>query len=62
MRRVRVLRRIKGVTLRDMMRNYDIRSEMGVESILLLIGRNQLRWYEHIMRMEETRQPVKYHK
>lgn len=58
---MRVLRRIKGVTLRDRMRNYDIRSEMGVESIPLFIERSQLRWYEHITRMEETRQPVKYH-
>ena len=53
---------IKGVTLRDRLRNDDIRNELDVESIVLFIEKSQLKWYGHVMRMEETRQPVKYHK
>ena len=59
---MRVLRLIKGVTRRNKLRNYDIRIELEVEPILIFIERNQLRWYDHVMRMDENRTPVKYYK
>ena len=59
---MRVLRQIKGVTRRDRLRNDDIREELNVESVLVFIERSQLRWYGHVMRMDQNRQPVKYYK
>ncbi|XP_076045633.1 uncharacterized protein LOC143027846 [Oratosquilla oratoria] len=42
---MRVLRIIYGVTRRDRIRNEVIRAELGVESVLELVQRGQLRWY-----------------
>lgn len=58
---MRVLRLIKGVTRRDRLSNDDIRNELNIESILEFVERNQLRWYGHVMRMEEERYPAKYY-
>ena len=57
---MRVLRLILGITLRDRIRNEVVREKLEVESILDFIERCQLRWYGHVMRMEETRYPKKY--
>ena len=59
---MRILRLIKGVTRRDRLRNDDIREELDVEPILHFVERAQLRWYGHVMRMEENRGPLKYYK
>ena len=32
-----------------------------MEPKLIFIGRNQLRWYGHVMRRDENRTPVKYY-
>ena len=58
---MKVLRLIRRVTRRDRLRNDDIREELGVESILKIIERGQLRWFGHVKRMEETRYPRKYY-
>ena len=42
-----MLRRIKGVTLRDKVKSVDIRKELGVNSIKEKLRRMRLRWYEH---------------
>ena len=51
---MRMLRRIRGVTLRDRMRSNDIRSELGVENITSRIRTSRLRWFGHVKRMKET--------
>ena len=51
---MRMLRRIRGVTLRDRMRSEDIRRELRVESITAKIRTARLRWYGHVRRMEEN--------
>ena len=51
---MRMLRRIKGVTLRDRVKSVDIRKELGVSSIQEKVREISLRWYGHIQRMEEN--------
>ena len=57
---MRVVRLIKGVTRRDRLRNDDIREELDIESVLEFVDRSKLRWYGHIMRMDQERYPAKY--
>ena len=47
-----MLRRIKGVTLRDKVKSVDIRKELGVNSIQEKVREMRLRWYGHMQRME----------
>ena len=51
---MRMLRRIKGITLRDRVRSVDIRKELGVSSIQEKVREMKLRWYGHMQRMEEN--------
>ena len=51
---MRMLRRIKGVTLRDKVKSVDIRKELGVNSIQEKVREMRLRWYGHMQRMEEN--------
>ena len=51
---MRMLRRIKGVTLRDKVKRVDIRKELGVNSIQEKVREMILRWYGHMQRMEEN--------
>ena len=57
---MRVLRLIKGVTRLDRIRNVDIRRELAIDDILESIERGQLRWYGHVMRMEDSRFPKQF--
>ena len=50
---MRMLRRIKGVTLRDRQRSDEIRRELGVENITFKARQSRLRWYGHTLRMDE---------
>ena len=50
---MRMLRRIKGVTLRDRVKSVDIRKELGVSSIQEKVREMRLRWYGYMQRMEE---------
>jgi len=45
------LRRVAGVSLRDKVRGSVIREGLGVEPLLLRVGRSQLRWFGHLVRM-----------
>ena len=49
-----MLRRIKGVTLKDKVKSVDIRKELGVTSIQEKAREMRLRWYGHMQRMEEN--------
>ena len=51
---MRMLRRIKGVTLRDRVKSVDIRKELGVSSIQEKVREMRLRWHGHMQRMEEN--------
>lgn len=53
---MKYLRRIKGINRTDRVRNQDVREELGIESVLTVIERNQLRWYGHLNRMGDNRQ------
>ena len=57
---MRVLRLIKGVTRLDRIRNEDIRRELGIDKILELVERGQLRWYGLVKRMEDSRYPKQF--
>ena len=50
---MRMLRRIKGVTLRDKVKSMDIRQELGVNSIQENVREIRL-WYGHMQKMEEN--------
>ena len=51
---MRMLRRIKGVTLRDKVKSVDIRKKLGVNSIQEKVREMRLRWCGHMQRMEEN--------
>ena len=51
---MRMLRRSKGVTLRDKVKSVDIRNELGVNSIQENVRETRLRWFRHMQRMEEN--------
>ena len=57
---MRVLRLIMGVTSRDQMRNSRIGEELKVTPLLEDTERGKLRWYGHVIRMEEERKQKKY--
>ena len=52
---MRMLRRIKGVTLSDRVKSVDIRKELGVSSIQEKVREMRLCWYGHMQRMEENK-------
>ena len=49
-----MLRRILGVTLKDMKRSEDIRQEVGVACINDKVREARLRWNGHVARREEN--------
>ena len=49
---MRMLRRIKGVALRDKVKSVDIRKELGVNSIQKKVREIRLRWSGHLQRMK----------
>ena len=51
---MRMLIRIKDVTLRDTVKSVDIRKELGVNSIQEKVRKMRLRQYGHMQRMEES--------
>ena len=51
---MRMLRRIKGVTLRDKVKSVDIIKGPRVKSVQEKVSEMRLRWYGHMQRMEEN--------
>ena len=56
---MRMLRRIRGVTRTDRMRNQDLRNELGISNIKDKVREKRLGWYGHVQRMEEDNQVKK---
>lgn len=55
---MKYLRRVKGVTRRDRIRNDDIRAELNIKSVQEYIEQRQLGWWGHLQRLNST-VPVK---
>ena len=55
---LRTLRWLMGVSLREIRRSEDIRAEAGVVPIVEKVRETNLRWFGHMIRMEED-DPVK---
>jgi Reverse transcriptase (RNA-dependent DNA polymerase)/Endonuclease-reverse transcriptase len=55
---MKYLRRVKGITRRDRVRNEAVREELNVEPIMTKIKIQQLKWFGHLTRMHKNR-PVK---
>lgn len=53
---MKYLRGVKGISRRDKIRNEAVRSELNVEPILKSIEKQHLKWFGHIVRMEDERQ------
>ena len=51
------LRKIVGLTLLDKVKSADIRESLNIKSLLLRLERSQLRWYGHVTRMSQEKQP-----
>ena len=51
---MRMLRRIKGLTLRDKVKSVNIRKELAMNGIQEIVREMRLRWYGHMQRMEEN--------
>ena len=56
---MRMLRRMKGVTLSDRVKSVDIRKELGVSSIQEKVREIRLRWYGHMQRMKKAKGETK---
>ena len=54
---MKFLRSIAGVSKMEKLRSCDIRKKLGVESLHYKIGRDRLRWYGHLRRMNPDRVP-----
>lgn len=53
---MKYLRRVRGVTRRDRIRNTEIRKDLNVKPMAEFIEERQLGWWGHLQRMEGTRQ------
>ena len=45
------LRKVRGLSLLDKIKNTNIRQSLNIEPLLLRIERSQLRWYGHVTQM-----------
>lgn len=53
---MKYLRRVKGITRRDRIRNDSVREELEIEPIHNAIEKQKLKWFGHICRMSDNRQ------
>lgn len=56
---MKYLRRVKGITRRDRIRNEAVRNELKIEPILERVEKQQLSWFGHLVRMGQDRQVKK---
>uniref|UniRef100_A0A1Y1M0F5 Reverse transcriptase domain-containing protein n=2 Tax=Photinus pyralis TaxID=7054 RepID=A0A1Y1M0F5_PHOPY len=53
---MKYLRRVKGITRMDRIRNEAVREELEIESIIDMTEKQKLKWFGHICRMDNDRQ------
>lgn len=56
---MKFLRRIAGKTRRDCIRNERIREDLDVAPVMEVLETRQLKWFGHVIRMEDHRDPLK---
>jgi hypothetical protein len=59
---MKYLRRVKGCTRLDQIRNKDIRNELGISPLSEKITQYRNKWRTHLQRMEHTRIPLQAYK
>jgi hypothetical protein len=50
---MRCVRSMTGNSLRDRIRNEDLRKRLGIEAAIYYIKRQQIKWFEHVIRQRE---------
>jgi hypothetical protein len=58
----KLLRPLAGYTLRDHKYNDNIRSELGVQSIMEILDIYRTNWHDHLLRMEPYRVPLQVYR
>ena len=53
---MKYLRKVKGITRRDRVRNEQVREELNIEPIISTIEKQQMKWLGHLHRMTDERQ------
>lgn len=54
---MRYFRRVAGKTRRDRVRNQTLRTNLQVQPLTEVVDRNKMRWFGHLVRMEDQRIP-----
>ena len=54
---MKCLRRMIGITRRDLLRNEDIRKKVGTTSVLDFIKKQQIKWFGHVSRLPSDSAP-----
>jgi len=42
------------VKVKDRVPTKELRERLGIDDIILILQQNRLRWYEHVLRKEDT--------
>jgi len=51
---MRMVRWMRGVKLKDRVLNKELRARLGIVDITSLLQQNRLRWYGHVLRMDDN--------
>jgi hypothetical protein len=51
---MRCVRRMTGNSLRDRIRNEDLRKLLGIEAAINYIKRQQIKWFGHVIRRKKN--------
>jgi len=51
---MRMVRWMCNVKVKDRVPTKELRERLGIDDIILILQQNRLRWYEHVLRKEDT--------
>jgi len=57
---MRMVRWLCNVKVKDRDPSKEVRERLGIDDIILILQQNRLRWYEHVLRKEDTDWVKKY--